>query len=58
MYAKNPAVDLIKESIHAPHCPVFSFLQDPLEYNSRTHPTNVDVYDRLQEDDLIQAAIV
>ena len=38
--------------------PSFSFLQDPLEYDSRTHHTNMDVYDRLQKDDLIQAAVV
>jgi carboxypeptidase Q len=38
--------------------PAFSFLQDPLEYNTRTHHTNMDVYDRLQEDDLKQAAVV
>jgi carboxypeptidase Q len=38
--------------------PIFSFLQDPLEYRSRTLHTNMDVYDRLQKDDLMQAAIV
>ncbi len=38
--------------------PSFSFLQDPLEYRTRTLHTNMDVYDRLQEDDLKQAAVV
>jgi len=37
---------------------IFSFLQDPLEYRFRTLHTNMDVYDRLQKDDLMQAAIV
>jgi hypothetical protein len=38
--------------------PSFSFVQDPLDYNTTTHHTNMDVYDHLQEDDLKQAAIV
>jgi hypothetical protein len=45
-------------SFAAAGLPSFSFLQDPLEYGTRTHHTNMDVYDRLQKDDLIQAAIV
>ena len=38
--------------------PGFQFLQDRLEYNSRTHHSNMDVFDRVQEDDLIQMSIV
>jgi hypothetical protein len=38
--------------------PGFQFVQDRLEYNSRTHHSNMDVYDRLQRDDLIQQAVV
>ena len=38
--------------------PGFAFIQDPLEYDTRTHHTNMDVYDRLQADDLKQAAAV
>ncbi|MFN2531325.1 MAG: M20/M25/M40 family metallo-hydrolase [Pyrinomonadaceae bacterium] len=38
--------------------PSFSFVQDPLDYDTTTHHTNMDVYDHLQEDDLKQAAIV
>jgi hypothetical protein len=37
--------------------PGFAFIQDPLDY-SRTHHTNIDLYDRLQRDDLQQAAAV
>jgi carboxypeptidase Q len=38
--------------------PGFQFVQDRLEYNSRTHHSNMDVYDRVQRDDLIQQAVV
>lgn len=36
--------------------PGFQFIQDPLDYDSRIHHSNMDVYDRLQKDDLEQAA--
>jgi hypothetical protein len=38
--------------------PGFQFIQDPLEYMTRTHHSNVDVYDRLQADDLKQASVI
>jgi len=38
--------------------PAFQFVQERYEYNSRTHHSNMDVYDRLQPDDLKQAATV
>jgi hypothetical protein len=38
--------------------PAFQFIQDRLEYNSRTHHSNMDVYDRVQRDDLLQMALV
>jgi carboxypeptidase Q len=38
--------------------PGFQFIQDPLEYGSRTHHSNMDVYDRLQAGDLEQASAV
>lgn len=38
--------------------PGFQFMQDRLEYNSRTHHSNMDTVDRLQRDDLTQMAIV
>jgi carboxypeptidase Q len=38
--------------------PGFQFVQDRLEYTSRTHHSNMDVYDRVQRDDLIQQAVV
>jgi hypothetical protein len=38
--------------------PGFQFIQDPLEYDSRTHHYNMDVYDRAQEPDMKQAATI
>lgn len=38
--------------------PAFQFIQDEADYETRTHHTNLDVYDRLQKNDLIQAAVV
>jgi carboxypeptidase Q len=38
--------------------PAFQFIQDPLEYETRTHHSNMDVYDRLQPEDLKQAAVI
>lgn len=38
--------------------PAFQFIQDPLEYGSRTHHTNMDTYDRIVKADLMQAAVI
>jgi hypothetical protein len=38
--------------------PGFQFVQDPIEYQTRTHHSNMDVYDHLVEADLKQAAAV
>ncbi len=38
--------------------PGFQFIQDPLDYMSRTHHSNMDVYDRVQKGDLMQAAAI
>ncbi len=38
--------------------PAPGVIQDPLEYDTRTHHTNSDTYDRLVPDDLRQAAVV
>lgn len=38
--------------------PGFQFMQDRLEYNSRTHHSNMDFFDRLQRADLMQMAVV
>jgi hypothetical protein len=36
----------------------FEVIQDPIDYDTRTHHTNLDVADYLLEDDLKQASIV
>jgi hypothetical protein len=38
--------------------PGFQFIQDDTEYSTVTHHTNLDVYDRLQAEDLKQASVV
>lgn len=45
-------------SFDAVGIPGFQFIQDPLDYETRTHHSNMDVYDRLQPDDLKQAAVI
>jgi carboxypeptidase Q len=46
------------QSFDAVGIPGFQFIQDPLDYETRTHHSNMDVYDRLQADDLKQAAVI
>jgi hypothetical protein len=38
--------------------PGFQFIQDPIEYSTRTHHSNMDVYDRLQSADMKQMAAI
>jgi hypothetical protein len=38
--------------------PGFQFIQDEIEYDTRTHHTNMDSYDHLIADDLKQAAVI
>jgi hypothetical protein len=38
--------------------PGFQFIQDTLEYNTRTHHSNEDVFDRIQADDMKQASVL
>jgi carboxypeptidase Q len=45
-------------SFDAVGLPGFQFIQDPLEYDSRTHHSNMDVFDRIQEDDVRQASVI
>jgi Zn-dependent M28 family amino/carboxypeptidase len=45
-------------SFDAAGIPGFQFIQDPLEYETRTHHSNMDVYDRLQPEDLKQMAVI
>jgi len=46
------------QSFDAAGIPGFQFIQDPIEYDTRTHHSNMDVYDRLQPDDLKQISVI
>jgi Zn-dependent M28 family amino/carboxypeptidase len=45
-------------SFDAVGLPAFQFMVDRLEYNSRTHHSNMDTFDRVQAADMIQQATV
>ena len=45
-------------SFDAAGLPGFQFIQDQLEYNARTHHSNMDVYDHASRADLVQSATV
>jgi carboxypeptidase Q len=45
-------------SFDAVGLPGFQFIQDEIEYSSRTHHSNQDVFDRIQADDMKQAATI
>ena len=45
-------------SFDAVGIPGFQFIQDPMEYGSRTHHSNMDSYDHLSGEDLKQAATI
>jgi Zn-dependent M28 family amino/carboxypeptidase len=45
-------------SFDAVGVPGFQFIQDPVEYMSRTHHSNMDVYDRIQREDMMQASAI
>lgn len=46
------------QSFDAVGLPGFQFIQDGIEYGSRTHHSNADTYERLVMDDLKQMAVV
>ena len=50
-YTDNEPFDLVG-------IPAFQFIQDELNYESKTHHTNADTYDELSEDDLKQASTI
>ena len=45
-------------SFDAVGLPGFQFIQDPMDYASRTHHSNMDLYDRIQKGDLMQMAAI
>ena len=46
------------QSFDAVGIPAFQFIQDPLDYSTRTHHSNMDTIDRVQKGDLMQMAAV
>ena len=38
--------------------PGFQFIQDPIEYGTHSHHTNMDLYDRIQAEDLMKNAVI
>jgi carboxypeptidase Q len=45
-------------SFDAVGLPGFQFIQDPMEYETRTHHSNMDNYERLQADDVMKNAVI
>ena len=46
------------QSFDAVGLPGFQFIQDPMDYETRTHHTNMDTYERVQQADMEQMAII
>ena len=45
-------------SFDAVGLPGFQFIQDPVEYDTRTHHSNMDTYERLQPADVMKNAVI
>jgi len=45
-------------SFDAVGLPGFQFIQDPIDYDARTHHTDMDLYERIQEPDMKQMAVI
>ena len=45
-------------SFDAVGLPGFQFIQDEIEYSARTHHSNMDVYERVQRDDMMRNAVI
>jgi hypothetical protein len=46
------------QSFDAVGLPGFQFIQDPMDYDTRTHHTNMDTFERVQQADMEQMAII
>jgi Zn-dependent M28 family amino/carboxypeptidase len=46
------------QSFDAVGLPGFQFIQDPVEYETRTHHSNMDVYERIQPVDMMKDAVI
>ena len=54
----GPTTGTDHESFQAVAVPGFEFIQDPLDYESRVHHSNIDTLDHMKADDLRQAATI
>jgi len=54
----GPTTGTDHEPFQAVAVPGFQFIQDPLDYESRVHHSNIDTLDHMKADDLRQAAVV
>jgi len=45
-------------SFDAVGLPGFQFIQDPMDYGTRTHHTNMDTYERIHPGDVMQASVI
>jgi len=45
-------------SFDAVGIPGFQFIQDPVEYDTRTHHSNMDVFERIQPSDMMQMSVI
>ena len=46
------------QSFDGVNIPGFQFIQDGIDYNTRTHHSNMDLYERLQRRDMMQNAVI
>ena len=53
-----PTTGTDHQSYDAIGLPGFQFIQDEIDYNSRTHHTNMDTYERLIPRDMMQNAVI
>ena len=54
----GPTTGTDHETFQAAAIPGFQFIQDPLDYESRVHHSNIDTLDHMKADDLRQAAVI
>ena len=45
-------------SFDAVGIPAFQFIQDEIEYDTRTHHSNMDTWERLQASDMMKNAVI
>jgi len=57
-FSPNPTGGTDHEPFDDIGLPAFQFIQDPLDYGSRLHHSQIDLFDHVQEEDLRQASVV